>query len=91
MELILPLSNFDDICKITQSLLLQSDGSLLLKSIAVDDAGLYECSVENETAYVDRVNLTVRSEYNFLVTHFGIIWLRNLYFRLNQVQELPLY
>ncbi|KAG6454887.1 hypothetical protein O3G_MSEX008925 [Manduca sexta] len=39
-----------------------SDRSLLLRQIDVDDAGLYECGVENETAYVDRVNLTVRTE-----------------------------
>ncbi|XP_060803542.1 cell adhesion molecule DSCAML1 [Amyelois transitella] len=38
------------------------DGSLLLIQIDVDDAGLYECGVENETAFVDRVNLTVRTE-----------------------------
>ncbi|XP_026738743.1 uncharacterized protein LOC113501733 [Trichoplusia ni] len=39
-----------------------SDGSLLLTNMGLEDAGLYECSVENETAYVDRVNLTVRTE-----------------------------
>ncbi|XP_050351355.1 uncharacterized protein LOC126774059 [Nymphalis io] len=38
------------------------DGGLLLKKVGVDDEGLYECAVENETAYVDRVNLTVRTE-----------------------------
>ncbi|XP_068633582.1 cell adhesion molecule DSCAM [Battus philenor] len=38
------------------------DGSLLLKQVGVEDEGLYECGVENETAYVDRVNLTVRTE-----------------------------
>ncbi|XP_026488175.2 uncharacterized protein LOC113394920 [Vanessa tameamea] len=38
------------------------DGSLLLKKVGLDDEGLYECGVENETAYVDRVNLTVRTE-----------------------------
>ncbi|CAB3227302.1 unnamed protein product [Arctia plantaginis] len=38
------------------------DGSLLLRNLGVEDAGLYECSVENETAYIDRVNLTVRSK-----------------------------
>ncbi|XP_028035921.1 Down syndrome cell adhesion molecule-like protein 1 homolog [Bombyx mandarina] len=39
-----------------------ADGSLLLKKIGTEDAGLYECSLENETDYVDRVNLTVRTE-----------------------------
>ncbi|CAH0585462.1 unnamed protein product [Chrysodeixis includens] len=39
-----------------------SDGSLLLTNMGLEDAGLYECSVENETAYVDRVNITVRTE-----------------------------
>ncbi|XP_034832046.1 cell adhesion molecule DSCAM [Maniola hyperantus] len=38
------------------------DGSITLTRVAVDDEGLYECSVENETAYIDRVNLTVRTE-----------------------------
>lgn len=38
------------------------DGSLLLTQIGVDDVGLYECGVENETTFVDRVNLTVRTE-----------------------------
>ncbi|KPJ07044.1 Protein sidekick-like [Papilio machaon] len=38
------------------------DGGLLLRQVGVDDEGLYECGVENETAYVDRVNLTVRTE-----------------------------
>ncbi|CAG4959251.1 unnamed protein product [Parnassius apollo] len=38
------------------------DGSLVLKQVGVNDEGLYECGVENETAYVDRVNLTVRTE-----------------------------
>lgn len=42
--------------------LFQIDGSLLLTNIGVEDAGLYECSVENETAYIDKVNLTVRSK-----------------------------
>ncbi|XP_032516976.2 cell adhesion molecule DSCAML1 [Danaus plexippus] len=38
------------------------DGSLFLKQVAVEDEGLYECGVENETAYSDRVNFTVRTE-----------------------------
>ncbi|XP_013170189.1 PREDICTED: Down syndrome cell adhesion molecule-like protein 1 homolog isoform X1 [Papilio xuthus] len=38
------------------------DGGLLLRQVGVEDEGLYECGVENETAYVDRVNLTVRTE-----------------------------
>ncbi|KAM3957160.1 protein turtle homolog B [Aphomia sociella] len=38
------------------------DGSLLLTNLDVEDAGVYECAVENETAFVDRVNITVRTE-----------------------------
>ncbi|XP_048478708.1 Down syndrome cell adhesion molecule-like protein 1 homolog isoform X2 [Plutella xylostella] len=38
------------------------DGSLLLKQISADDAGVYECGVENETAFNDRINITVRTE-----------------------------
>ncbi|RVE54388.1 hypothetical protein evm_000873, partial [Chilo suppressalis] len=36
------------------------DGSLFIPLIGVDDAGLYECGVENETSFLDRINLTVR-------------------------------
>ncbi|RVE41206.1 hypothetical protein evm_014144, partial [Chilo suppressalis] len=42
--------------------LLQLDGSLFIPLIGVDDAGLYECGVENETSFLDRINLTVRTE-----------------------------
>ncbi|XP_073955937.1 protein turtle homolog A [Choristoneura fumiferana] len=38
------------------------DGSLVLLNVRVDYAGVYECSVENETAFVDRINVTVRTE-----------------------------
>ncbi|XP_038220647.1 Down syndrome cell adhesion molecule-like protein 1 homolog [Zerene cesonia] len=38
------------------------DGSLLLPQVGVEDEGLYECGVENETSFVDRVNVTVRTE-----------------------------
>ncbi|XP_041978842.1 uncharacterized protein LOC121732887 isoform X2 [Aricia agestis] len=38
------------------------DGSLSLTQVGVDDEGLYECGVENETAFLDRVNLTIRTE-----------------------------
>ncbi|XP_022120911.1 Down syndrome cell adhesion molecule-like protein 1 homolog [Pieris rapae] len=39
-----------------------ADGSLLLALVGVEDEGLYECGVENETSFVDRVNVTVRTE-----------------------------
>ncbi|XP_059052220.1 uncharacterized protein LOC131846824 [Achroia grisella] len=38
------------------------DGSLFLANLDVEDAGLYECGIENETSLVDRFNLTVRTE-----------------------------
>ncbi|CAK1551333.1 unnamed protein product [Leptosia nina] len=40
----------------------EADGSLLLALVGVEDEGLYECGVENETSFVDRVNVTVRSK-----------------------------
>lgn len=52
----------------------QADGSLLLKKIGTEDAGLYECSLENETDYVDRVNLTVRSECSENMLFYLLVW-----------------
>lgn len=49
--------------RVKEFILFQADGSLLLALVGVEDEGLYECGVENETAFVDRVNVTVRSEY----------------------------
>ncbi|KAL4713213.1 hypothetical protein ACJJTC_002959 [Scirpophaga incertulas] len=38
------------------------DGSLFIPHIGVDDAGLYECGVENETVFLDRINVSVKTE-----------------------------
>ncbi|XP_026327694.1 uncharacterized protein LOC113235985 [Hyposmocoma kahamanoa] len=56
-------SGVPDLSSTNQAFLLfQSDGSLFLQNISAQDSGLYECGVENETAFMDRVNLTVRTE-----------------------------
>ncbi|XP_028176671.1 uncharacterized protein LOC114364644 [Ostrinia furnacalis] len=39
-----------------------TDGSLFIPMIGPDDSGLYECGVENETSFLDRMNVTVRTE-----------------------------
>ncbi|CAG9786958.1 unnamed protein product [Diatraea saccharalis] len=44
----------------TSSFTEKLDGSLYIPLIGTDDAGLYECGVENETTFLDRINLTVR-------------------------------
>lgn len=38
------------------------DGSLFLTQVGPSDTGVYECTIENETAFAERVNFTVLTE-----------------------------
>ncbi|XP_063383692.1 cell adhesion molecule DSCAML1 [Cydia fagiglandana] len=39
-----------------------TDGSLVLLNVGVEYAGVYECGVENDTTFLDRINVTVKTE-----------------------------
>ncbi|CAG4982738.1 unnamed protein product [Colias eurytheme] len=69
-----PMSLGSNLCQATLTII-EVDGSLLLPHVGVEDEGLYECGVENETSFVDRVNVTVRSKFFYST---NVLWQKSL-------------